>query len=131
MLDKISILNAVAEAESLDVAYDQKDILTVISNSLTDLYNVTKPYTWRHIYEHSVTPAHSYERYVFDHTVYQIVVMPVPARIEMLLDDDSAPYILKTDESLNMTTKSQVMAISNTANPLIVEDVRIYVYGRA
>jgi len=56
--------------------------------------------------------------------------MPTPARIEIILDSDSVPYILEEGESLNITTLANIMTISNTANPTITEEVRIYVFGR-
>ena len=56
--------------------------------------------------------------------------MPVPAPIELFLDEDSVPYVLEENESLNITTQAEIMAITNTANPAITEDVRIYVFGR-
>lgn len=130
MLDKISILKAVSEAEKLDVAYDQRDLLSLISDSLIGLHNNSKPYNYRRIYEHSVTEEHKYQRYAFDYTIYQLVVMPVPARIEILLDSDSTPYEIEEGESLNITTISNLMAISNTANPAITEEARIYCFGR-
>lgn len=116
--------------EQLSLSYDQKDLLKTISTSIVELFNITKPYNYRRIYEHSVTSAQSYKRYVFDHTIYQIVIMPVPARIEILLDGDDAPYIIEEGESLNITTISNIMAVSNTANPTITEEARIYVFGR-
>lgn len=123
-------MDAIIEMEKLNLSYDQKDLLKLISSSLTELFKVTKPYNYRHIYEHSITAAHSYERYVFDYTIYQIVVMPVPAKIEILLDNDDAPYEIEAGESLNITTISSIMAISNSANPTVSEEVRIYVFGR-
>ena len=125
-----SQLEEVLRLESLDVSYNQRELLTNIAISINKLYDVQKPYDWREIYKHSVLIAHTYERYVFDYTVHQLVVMPVPARIEIILDSDSAPYILEEGESLNITTLAKIMAISNTANPTITEEVRIYVFGR-
>ena len=120
---------AVIEMEKLNLSYDQKDLLKVISSSLVVLYKVTKPYDYRHIYNHSVTAAHYYKRYVFDYTVYQIVMMPTSCMIEMLLDSDDAPYIIESGESLNITVESNLMAITNPATPG-GDDIRIYVFGR-
>ena len=121
--------DAVIEMEKLNLSYDQKDLLKVISSSLVELFKVTKPYNYRRIYEHSVTSAHSYKRYVFDYTIYQIVMMPTSCRIEMLLDSDDAPYVIESGESLNITVESNIMAISNPATPG-GDDIRIYVSGR-
>jgi hypothetical protein len=125
-----SLYEKVIESENLEVSYDQRELLAEIATSINNLYSVQKPYDYRYTYKHSVTIAHSYERYVFDYPIYQIVVMPVPARIELFLDTDSVPYILEENESLNITTQAEIMAITNTANPAITEEVRIYVFGR-
>ena len=125
-----SLFEKAVKAEALDVSYDQRELLTDIAVSIKQLYSVQKPYDYRYIYKHSVITAHTYERYVFDYPIYQIVVMPVPARIELFLDSDSVPYILEENESLNITTQVEIMAITNTANPAVTEDVRIYVFGR-
>lgn len=125
-----SMFKKVVESENLEVSYDQRELLAEIATSINNLYNVQKPYDYRFTYKHSVTIAYSYERYVFDYQIYQIVVMPVPARIELFLDTDSVPYILEENESLNITTQAEIMAITNAANPAITEDVRIYVFGR-
>ena len=125
-----SLLEKVVKIENLEVSYDQRELLTSIAASLNQLYNVQKPYDYRYIYKHSVLVAHSYERYVFDYPIYQIVVMPTPARIEILLDTDSVPFIIEENESLNITTLANIMAISNAATPAATEEVRIYVFGR-
>lgn len=125
-----SLLKKVTELEQLDISYDQRELLSTVSESLINLYNATKPYNHRHIYHHSVTDAHKYTRYVFNYPIQQIVVMPVPANISLLLDNDDASYALEEGESLNMTTQATEMAISNSANPTITEKVRIYVFGR-
>jgi len=126
----LSLFERVVEAEKLDVEYDQRELLNNIAVSIKQLYDVQKPYDYRYTYKHSVTEAHSYERYAFDYPINQIVIMPVPAPIELFLDEDSVPYVLEENESLNITTQASIMAITNAANPAVSEDVRIYVFGR-
>ena len=125
-----SLFERVMDAEKLDVEYDQRELLANIATSIKQLYNVQKPYGYRYTYKHSVTEAHLYERYAFEYPINQIVIMPVPASIELFLDDDSVPYVLEENESLNITTQAKIMAITNAANPAVTEDVRIYVFGR-
>jgi len=125
-----SLFERAMEGEKLDVEYDQRELLNNIATFIKQLYNVQKPYNYRYTYKHSVTEAHTYERYAFEYSINQIVVMPVPASIEIFLDDDSVPYVLEENESLNITTQARIMAITNAANPSITEDVRIYVFGR-
>jgi len=117
------------EYERLQSQYKQEDLLKIIADSIISLYSITKPYNYRRIYTIDVTQARSFERYLFPHTIYQIVVMPVTAAIEIWLDQDEYPYNLEVGESLNITTKSNLMALTNAATPG-AENIRIYVFGR-
>lgn len=127
----------ILEMEKLKLSYDlidiskrQEEILEVLSDTLSSLYNVTKPYDYRRIFKHPVIEASDRIEYNFPCKIYQVVVMPVPAAISLYLDWDQEPYELESEESLNITTCADLMRITNTANPTITEDVRIYVFGR-
>ena len=101
-----------------------------LNRSMTQVEKHLKPYDYRVLYEHSVIQANVKREYEFPHKVYQITVMPVPAEIELYLDWEQQPYTIKDGESLNMTSSADLMQISNTANPAITEEVRIYCFGR-
>lgn len=127
----------ILEMEKLNLSYDlrdasikQQEILKVMSESLVSLYNVTKPYDYRRIFKHSVIEASDMVEYNFPCKIYQIVVMPVPAAISLYVDWDQEAYELEEEESLNITTCADLMRITNSANPTVTEEVRIYVFGR-
>ena len=89
-----------------------------------------QPYDYRALFEHSVIEASDKREYEFPHKVYQITVMPVPVEIELYLDWEQQPYTIKAGESLNIASSADLMQISNTANPTITENVRVYCFGR-
>lgn len=130
-------MSSIIEMEKLKLSYDlidistkQQEILKVMADSLSSLYTITKPYDYRRIFLHPVTEASDKREYNFPCKIYQITVMPVPAAISIYLDWDPEPYELEEGESLNITSSADLMRITNSANPTITEEVRIYIFGR-
>lgn len=121
-----SITAKTMEVERLDLLYDMRDFLGIISNA-------QKPYDFFETMEISVKEAQDKVKREFITTVYKFIVMPLPADFTIWVDNMMKvenKYALLLGESVEIERVCRKVFYSNEANPAIEEKVRIYVFGR-
>lgn len=121
-----SITMKTMEVERLDLLYDMRNFLGIISNAL-------KPFDFFEALEISVKEAHDKVKKEFLTTVYKFIVMPVPADFTLRIDSmgrTEDKYSLFAGESAEIERTCRKIYYSNDADPDIEEKVRIYVFGR-
>lgn len=119
-------MEKVVEIERIDLLYDMRDFLGIISNAL-------KPYDFFDTLRLSIKGAHDKEKVEFVTTIYKFVILPVPADFTLWIKNSMSRenmYELYQGESTEIERQCRKIYYSNDANPSVEENVRIHVFGR-
>lgn len=121
-----SIVGKTVEIERLDLLYDMRDFLGIVSNAL-------KPYDFFETLELSVKEAHDKTKREFAIRIYKILVMPVPVPFTLMIENSQSrdsKYVFFTGESIEIERECVKIYYSNDAYPTVDEKVRMYIFGR-